>query len=154
MIACWHAARACSGCILIVVESKKWVSTLLIPCVQELHLELRQFRSMGKCWITKYRGTGVVNVPYIRDIAYMYGIMPNAECRMNYAVWESASSLLSAARDSASSLLSNNSLKRTSPLQALRRQRNDRCWMSLILILRYTRGVRKNCNNNEGGNKR
>ena len=48
-------------------ESKKWVSSTLVPCILELHLELRRFGSMGKSWNTKYRGTSVVIVPYIRD---------------------------------------------------------------------------------------
>ena len=47
-------------------ESKTRVSAL-VPCVLELHLELRRFISMGKCWNTKYRGISVVIVPYIRD---------------------------------------------------------------------------------------
>ena len=127
MIACWHALRACSGCIITVVmsfstgplelsgdhnisfsraykkaimnsvvvrsamsigqyllliiqtlmspinvftsmcfESKTRVSAL-VPCVLKLHLELRRFISIGKCWNTKYRGISVVIVPYIRD---------------------------------------------------------------------------------------
>ena len=48
-------------------ESKKWVSSTLVPCILELHLELRRFGSMGKSWNTKYRGASVVIVPYIRD---------------------------------------------------------------------------------------
>ena len=151
---CWHAARACSGCIIFVVmsfstgplwlsgdhnvsfsraykkaimnsvvvrlamsigqfllliiqtlmspiffffssmcfESKTRVSTL-VPCVVELHLELRRFRSWwGSAGI---RNTGESALLLCRTYATIAYVRDNAVCRMKYAVREYASSLLS-----------------------------------------------------------
>ena len=65
-------------------ESKTRASAL-VPCVLELHLELRRFISIRKCWNTKYREISVVIVPYIRDNSCMYVIMPYAVWNMPYS---------------------------------------------------------------------
>ena len=75
-------------------ESKKWVSSTLVPCILELHLELRRFGSMGKSWNTKYRGTSVVIVPYIRDMTIAY-VRDNAVCRMPYEICRTGVRILS-----------------------------------------------------------
>ena len=70
-------------------ESKKWVS-MLVPCVLELYLELRRFMSMGKCCNTKYRGTSIVIVPYIRHNA-----VHTAQSRMPYEICRTGVRILS-----------------------------------------------------------
>ena len=71
-------------------ESKTRVSAL-VPCVLELHLKLRRFISMGKCWNTKYRESALLLCRTYATIAY---VRDNAVCRMKYAVREYASSLI------------------------------------------------------------
>ena len=76
-------------------ESKKWVSSTLVPCILELHLELRRFGSMGKSWNTKYRGPALLLCRTYATIAY---VRDNAVCRMPYEICRTGVRILSSSK--------------------------------------------------------